>query len=371
SGTPTRTATVTRTATRSQTATATATGTLPSTATRTGIAPGTGPLPPPATVTATRTLAATATITPTPSPSPTSSPSVTETKTVTPTRSATGTPTFVPPGAPSDLTCRAVLGTLGWVIHLEWADNSTLETEFHIERAVDGAAFSEVATVAANVTTYAEGPVAGDLMLSYRVRAHRHSIDTFSDYSNVATCETRVLTHTPTGTATATASATPTPSATSTMPPPAFCRSTRFGGISCKIDFEHLPDGSRPLPLADVIRDQYELATGVNFPDGGWLVTPRDGTSSPDFAFMSATGSGQEFNLGPLPITFTGVRVKRLALRIGLNQAISGAHPVLTVFDETGTRSMATTGAAFGDGPTRVDQLIEVRPTDFPIEGAE
>src|SRR4029450_10590652 len=225
SGTPTRTATVTRTATRSQTATATATGTLPSTATRTGIAPGTGPVTRTATVTATRTLTATATITPTPSASPTSSPSVTATKTVTATPSATATPTFVPPGAPSDLTCRAVLGTVGWVIHLDWADNSFLETEFHIERAVDGAAFSEIATVAANVTTDAEGPGAGDLMLSYRVRAHRHSIDTFSDYSNVATCETRVLTHTPTGTATATASATQTPGATATITPPACRRS--------------------------------------------------------------------------------------------------------------------------------------------------
>ena len=259
------------------------------------------------------------------------------------------------------------------MIHLEWSDNSSLESDFHIERADDGVSFTEIATVPTNQTTYADGPVAPDLTLSYRVRAHRHSIDTFSAYSNTATCTTTVPTNTatPALSFTPTASAVPTATATSAHPPPAFCRVTRFGGMSCKIDFEHLSDGSRPHPLADVIRDDYEQATGVRFSDGGWLVEPHGGTSSPDFAFMNATSSGQEFNLGPLPITFSGVRVKRLALRVGLDQAISGVHPVLTVFDATGTRSLAATGAPFADGPTRIDQLIEVRPADFTIARAE
>jgi hypothetical protein len=387
--TPTRTATTThtasatrtasRSATSSRTATASRTGTRTRTPTRSATTTATGTPTRSVTVARSATATATPTHSATPSPSATSSRSPTATTTLTSvptasvTRSPTATPMFVPPAAPSDLTCRAEIGTAGWVIHLAWEDNSSLETEFHIERAVNGGVFSEIASVPANTTTYVEGPVADGITLSYRVRGHRHANDTFSGYSNVATCTTTV----PTRTATARFSATSTPSASATPTftpaslPPAFCRPTRFGGIACKIDFERLPDGSRPQPFAEVIRDQYRSATGVSFPDGGWVLEPLAGTSSPDLAFMNATSGGQEFNLGPLPISFTGVRVKRLALRVGLNQPIAGAHPVLTVFDETGSRSSATTGMPFADGPSRIDQLIEARPADFAIARAE
>lgn len=55
------------------------------------------------------------------------------------------------PVAPSDLVAMAVSSTQ---INLSWTDNSTDELGFHVERSLDGANFTEIATVNPNVTTY-------------------------------------------------------------------------------------------------------------------------------------------------------------------------------------------------------------------------
>jgi hypothetical protein len=220
-----------------------------------------------------------------------------------------------------------------------------------------------------NTTTYVDGPVPGGVTLSYRVRGHRHATDSFSDFSNTAMCTTiaPTTTETPLGTPTATVTRTATPA----PPAPAFCHPGRFGGIVCKIDFEHLPDGTVPGTFSEVIRTQYEAATGVSFPGGGWVVSPEAGTSSPDLAFFNATSGGEEeFNGGPLRITFPGGRQATGAARRP-RSTDQRVRPVLTAFDDTGTRSMSTTGAPFGGGPTRIEQLIDVRPADFTIARAE
>ena len=57
------------------------------------------------------------------------------------------------PGAPSDLDVEPVSATN---IVLNWADNATTENLFEIDRSTDGVAFTQIATVGANVTTYAD-----------------------------------------------------------------------------------------------------------------------------------------------------------------------------------------------------------------------
>jgi fibronectin type 3 domain-containing protein len=69
---------------------------------------------------------------------------------------------------------------------LSWTDNSNNETEFKIERSTDaGVTFTEIATVGANVTTYADTGLTQLTTYSYRVRASNSAGD--SAYSNTAT----------------------------------------------------------------------------------------------------------------------------------------------------------------------------------------
>ncbi|MBN1657465.1 MAG: fibronectin type III domain-containing protein [Anaerolineae bacterium] len=74
---------------------------------------------------------------------------------------------------------------------LTWADHSPDESAFHVERSpASAAAWTEVATVTANVTTYVDLALACDTAYDYRVRAHRAATSTDSGYSNVATAAT-------------------------------------------------------------------------------------------------------------------------------------------------------------------------------------
>jgi hypothetical protein len=182
-------------------------------------------------------------------------------------------------------------------------------------------------------------------------------------------------TATPTATATPAPSVTPLPTPLPTLTPAVsllpLCHATATGGFVCRIDFELLPNGRPPVPFADVIRDQYSPDTGVRFPDGGWVIRPLSGTGSPDFALINATSDGQqELNAFPLRMEFDGVGIKRLSVRAGLMQSLSGVRPVLTVFDASGTLSERIIGPPFANGPTAIDQLIEAQPA-FTISRAE
>ena len=98
------------------------------------------------------------------------------------TASAT-TPTL--PNAPSNLTATAVSSTQ---INLVWTDNSTDENGFKIERSTDGITFSQIATVAANVTTYSNTGRSASTTYYYRVRAYNTNGN--SSYSNTASATT-------------------------------------------------------------------------------------------------------------------------------------------------------------------------------------
>jgi fibronectin type 3 domain-containing protein len=93
------------------------------------------------------------------------------------------------PAAPSSLTASAVSSS---EIDLFWADNSDNELVFKIERSSDGGAtFTEIATTAANVTTYADTGLTNSSTYYYRVRASNASGD--SAYSNTASATLPVI----------------------------------------------------------------------------------------------------------------------------------------------------------------------------------
>jgi fibronectin type 3 domain-containing protein/regulation of enolase protein 1 (concanavalin A-like superfamily) len=94
------------------------------------------------------------------------------------------------PAAPSNLTALVISGTQ---VNLTWADNSGDETGFRIERKVGAlGTYSEVGTVGANVTFFADFGVIPNTEYYYRVRASGTGGD--SGYSNEAIASTTAQT---------------------------------------------------------------------------------------------------------------------------------------------------------------------------------
>src|SRR4029450_14085724 len=75
--------------------------------------------------------------------------------------------TLGPPAAPSNLTATPVSSSQ---ITLAWTDNSTGEQGFKVERATGGGAFTALAVVGPNVTSYANTWVTSGTY-TYRVRS--------------------------------------------------------------------------------------------------------------------------------------------------------------------------------------------------------
>lgn len=93
-----------------------------------------------------------------------------------------------PPPAPTNLMASAISPSQ---INLSWTDNATDETSFKIERCTGAgcANFAQIATVGANVSSYANTGLAASTSYSYRVRAYNNGGD--SGYSNTATATTQ------------------------------------------------------------------------------------------------------------------------------------------------------------------------------------
>jgi hypothetical protein len=85
-----------------------------------------------------------------------------------------------PPAAPANLSVTIVSPT---EIDLSWTDNSTDENGFAIERKIEGGSFSQIATVLANTTTYADQSIAKSSNYIYRVTAF-NSVGKSPAYSN-------------------------------------------------------------------------------------------------------------------------------------------------------------------------------------------
>ncbi len=75
----------------------------------------------------------------------------------------------IEPNAVSNLS--ASINTAGTSVDLAWQDNSDNEDEFIIERSVDSGAFSQLATVAANVTSFSDSDINASTTYAYRVTA--------------------------------------------------------------------------------------------------------------------------------------------------------------------------------------------------------
>jgi serine protease len=88
---------------------------------------------------------------------------------------------------PSNLNAAAISSTQ---INLTWNDNSTDETSFQIQRCQGAGCtnFAQIATVGANVTSYADTGLTANTSHSYRVRASKSSGN--SAYSNIASATT-------------------------------------------------------------------------------------------------------------------------------------------------------------------------------------
>jgi titin len=97
--------------------------------------------------------------------------------------SGTPPPPPGPPSAPSGLVATAVTGSQ---VDLAWADNSTNEQGFNVERApdLDGVAgtYAVIATVGANLHTYSDATLLANVTYWYRVVAYNTSGS--SSYSN-------------------------------------------------------------------------------------------------------------------------------------------------------------------------------------------
>jgi hypothetical protein len=85
-----------------------------------------------------------------------------------------------PPAAPSGLSATAVSSSQ---INLSWTDNSNNESGFRIER-LNGASFSEIATVGAGITSYSNTGLNPSIEYTYRVCSYNSAGD--SGYSNEA-----------------------------------------------------------------------------------------------------------------------------------------------------------------------------------------
>ncbi len=93
----------------------------------------------------------------------------------------------VVPATPSNLTATAISSSH---IDLSWTDNSAGETGFKIERKTGASGtYSQIATVDANVTTHSDTGLDPATTYYYRVRAYNTAGD--SGYSNEASATTQ------------------------------------------------------------------------------------------------------------------------------------------------------------------------------------
>ena len=94
------------------------------------------------------------------------------------------------PTAPSGITATAISSMQ---INLAWADNSSSEDGFSVERCQGASCtnFTEITTVAANVTSYSDAGLAAATVYRYRVRAY--NVGGNSAYSNTASATTLAI----------------------------------------------------------------------------------------------------------------------------------------------------------------------------------
>src|SRR5258705_545173 len=80
--------------------------------------------------------------------------------------------TAASPATPVAPTNLAAVAASSSQVNLSWSDNSNNETGFKVQRSTNGNSFSLVATLGANVTTYANTGLTASTRYYYRVRSY-------------------------------------------------------------------------------------------------------------------------------------------------------------------------------------------------------
>jgi hypothetical protein len=88
----------------------------------------------------------------------------------------------VKPNAPTNI---AAVPSDAQSVDVSWTDNSQFESEYEIQRSIDGWSVQATTTVSANVTSYHDGALTSNIRYYYRVRAK--TTDAASSYSPWAT----------------------------------------------------------------------------------------------------------------------------------------------------------------------------------------
>jgi hypothetical protein len=92
------------------------------------------------------------------------------------------------PSAPTGLTAARNASSPSSAIDLRWSDTSSNESTFLVERSTDGFNFAQVASLAANATTFTNTGLAASTTYTYRVRASNSG--GFSPYTSTASAAT-------------------------------------------------------------------------------------------------------------------------------------------------------------------------------------
>jgi hypothetical protein len=87
--------------------------------------------------------------------------------------------TLASPAAPSNL----LIASLGISFRLSWSDNSSKEAGFEVERATGSGAYSKIASLGANATSFTDATVTPAFSFRYRVRAYG-AATCYSPYTN-------------------------------------------------------------------------------------------------------------------------------------------------------------------------------------------
>lgn len=90
------------------------------------------------------------------------------------------------PIAPSNCanTYSAFDGTNTFTIYITWTDNSNNETQFNLERSINGGAYANLSNPAANATSANDATATGGSSYQYRIRAENSGA--YSSYSTAA-----------------------------------------------------------------------------------------------------------------------------------------------------------------------------------------
>jgi FtsP/CotA-like multicopper oxidase with cupredoxin domain len=94
-----------------------------------------------------------------------------------------------PPTVPADPTNLSASAVSSSQINLSWTDNATDESSYVVERSSGGSAFSFLAAMSADITSYSDTGLLAETTYSYRVNASNGAGD--SGYSNTASAKTQ------------------------------------------------------------------------------------------------------------------------------------------------------------------------------------